>query len=182
MLVSLASLLQQQSGKRLIRIHGLKNGLKSPGCWRFPADVTGMKKGPFGPVFNGLQNSVELYRTKIGAGNETCTRTVSRCFPNTFFVGLASEDLNCSLVFRPRQQIRPKSSTDVQRAALSTPDPRSVHRRRRLPRTHHPRPVVCPASIIAKTIRQMVLVMAQVGFHLGTPAPQLTGDLLLKLL
>lgn len=100
---------------------------------------------------------------KYGAGNETCTRTVSRCFPNTFFVGLASEDLNCSLVFRPRQQIRPKSSTDVQRAALSTPDPRSVHRRRRLPRTHHPRPVVCPASIIVKTIRQMVLVMAQVG-------------------
>lgn len=100
---------------------------------------------------------------QTGAGNETCTRTVSRCFPNTFFVGLASEDLNCSLVFRPRQQIRPKSSTDVQRAALSTPDPRSVHRRRRLPRTHHPRPVVCPASIIVKTIRQMVLVMAQVG-------------------
>ena len=33
-----------------------------------------MKKGPFGPVFNGLQNSVELYRTKIGAGNETRTR------------------------------------------------------------------------------------------------------------
>ena len=119
---------------------------------------------------------------KYGAGNETCTRTVSRCFPITFFVGLASEDLNCSLVFRPRQQIRPKSSTDVQRAALSTPDPRSVHRRRQLPRTHHPRPVVCPASITAKTIRQMVLVMAQLGCHLGTPAPQLTGDLLVKLL
>ncbi len=134
------------------------------------------------PFLNDLQTSLELYRSIFGAGNETCTRTVSRCFPNTFFVGLASEDLNCSLVFRPRQQIRPKSSTDVQRAALSTPDPRSVHRRRRLPRTHHPRPVVCPASIIAKTIRQMVLVMAQVGFHLGTPAPQLTGDLLLKLL
>lgn len=105
----------------------------------------------------------EVHFLIFGAGNETCTRTVSRCFPNTFFVGLASEDLNCSLVFRPRQQIRPKSSTDVQRAALSTPDPRSVHRRRRLPRTHHPRPVVCPASIIVKTIRQMVLVMAQVG-------------------
>lgn len=118
----------------------------------------------------------------LGAGDETCTRTVSRCFPITFFVGLASEDLNCSLVFRPRQQIRPKSSTDVQRAALSTPDPRSVHRRRQLPRTHHPRPVVCPASITAKTIRQMVLVMAQLGCHLGTPAPQLTGDLLVKLL
>ncbi len=136
------------------------------------------KKGPKA-LFSSTQAETWIM---LGAGNETCTRTVSRCFPNTFFVGLASEDLNCSLVFRPRQQIRPKSSTDVQRAALSTPDPRSVHRRRRLPRTHHPRPVVCPASIIAKTIRQMVLVMAQVGFHLGTPAPQLTGDLLLKLL
>lgn len=136
------------------------------------------KKGPKA-LFSSTQAETWIM---FGAGNETCTRTVSRCFPNTFFVGLASEDLNCSLVFRPRQQIRPKSSTDVQRAALSTPDPRSVHRRRQLPRTHHPRPVVCPASITAKTIRQMVLVMAQLGCHLGTPAPQLTGDLLVKLL
>jgi hypothetical protein len=63
MLVSLTSLLQQQSGIRLIRIHGLKNGLKSPGCWRFSVDVTGMKKGPKGPVFNGLQTSLDVYRT-----------------------------------------------------------------------------------------------------------------------
>lgn len=145
-------------------------------------DFTGTKKGPCGPFFNDLQTSVDVYRSKSGAGNETCTRTVSRCFPITFFAEVASEDLNCSLVFRPRQQIRPKSSTDVHRAALSTPDPQSVHRRRRLPRTHHPRAVVCLASIIAKTIRQMVLVMAQVGYHLGTPAPQLTGYLLPKLL
>lgn len=136
------------------------------------------KKGPKA-LFSSTQAETWIM---FGAGNETCTRTVSRCFPNTFFVGLASEDLNCSLVFRPRQQIRPKSSTDVQRAALSTPDPRSVHRRRQLPRTHHPRPVACPASITAKTIRQMVLVMAQVGCHLVTPAPQLTGALLVKLL
>lgn len=136
------------------------------------------KKGPKA-LFSSTQAETWIM---FGAGNETCTRTVSRCFPITFFVGLASEDLNYSLVFRPRQQIRPKSSTDVQRAALSTPDPRSVHRRRQLPRTHHPRPVVCPASITAKTIRQMVLVMAQLGCHLGTPAPQLTGDLLVKLL
>lgn len=136
------------------------------------------KKGPKA-LFSSTQAETWIM---FGAGKETCTRTVSRCFPITFFVGLASEDLNCSLVFRPRQQIRPKSSTDVQRAALSTPDPRSVHRRRQLPRTHHPRPVVCPASITAKTIRQMVLVMAQLGCHLGTPAPQLTGDLLVKLL
>lgn len=146
-----------------------------PGRWNPPK----RKKGPkalFSMIYRQACGSIS------GAGKETCTRTVSRCFPITFFVGLASEDLNCSLVFRPRQQIRPKSSTDVQRAALSTPDPRSVHRRRQLPRTHHPRPVVCPASITAKTIRQMVLVMAQLGCHLGTPAPQLTGDLLVKLL
>lgn len=146
-----------------------------PGRWNPPK----RKKGPkalFSMIYRQACGSIS------GAGNETCTRTVSRCFPNTFFVGLASEDLNCSLVFRPRQQIRPKSSTDVQRAALSTPDPRSVHRRRQLPRTHHPRPVACPASITAKTIRQMVLVMAQVGCHLVTPAPQLTGALLVKLL
>lgn len=156
--------------------------LERPECPWILMDLTETKKDAEASFFNDLQTSKEPCKSIFGAGNETCTRTVSRCFPNTFFVGLASEDLNCSLVFRPRQQIRPKSSTDVQRAALSTPDPRSVHRRRRLPRTHHPRPVVCPASIIAKTIRQMVLVMAQVGFHLGTPAPQLTGDLLLKLL
>lgn len=89
------------------------------------------KKGPKA-LFSSTQAETWIM---FGAGNETCTRTVSRCFPITFFVGLASEDLNCSLVFRPRQQIRPKSSTDVQRAALSTPDPRSVHRRRQLPRT-----------------------------------------------
>ena len=57
---------------------------------------------------------------KLGAGKETCTRTLSRCFPNTFFAEVASEDLNCSLVFRPRQQVRPKKSNDVQRRALRT--------------------------------------------------------------
>lgn len=77
MLVSLASLLQQQSGKRLTRIHGLKNGLKSPGCWRFPVDITGMKKGAKSPVFNDLQNSMEFYRIKIGAGDESRTRDLN---------------------------------------------------------------------------------------------------------
>lgn len=162
--------------------HGLISRLGKSGCPWIGVDLPGTKKDAEASIFKDLQASMELCKSIFGAGNETCTRTVSRCFPNTFFVGLASEDLNCSLVFRPRQQIRPKSSTDVQRAALSTPDPRSVHRRRQLPRTHHPRPVACPASITAKTIRQMVLVMAQVGCHLVTPAPQLTGALLVKLL
>ena len=70
--------------------------------------VAGEKQGPYrGPV-------------ESGAGKETCTRTLSRCFPNTFFAEVASEDLNCSLVFRPRQQVRPKKSNDVQRRALRT--------------------------------------------------------------
>ena len=32
------------------------------------------KKGPEGPYFNHLQNSVELYSAIFGAGNETRTR------------------------------------------------------------------------------------------------------------
>lgn len=163
-----ASLVRRRASRSVrLRSPGKRKGEPPLGA-DVPRTSTGLlwrrnEKRALRPFLNALQTSLELYRSIFGAGDETCTRTVSRCFPNTFFVGLASEDLNCSLVFRPRQQIRPKSSTDVQRAALSTPDPRSVHRRRRLPRTHHPRPVVCPASIIVKTIRQMVLVMAQVG-------------------
>jgi hypothetical protein len=35
---------------------------------------TGTKKGPEGPYFNRLQNSVELCSAMFGAGNETRTR------------------------------------------------------------------------------------------------------------
>ncbi|WP_284415671.1 hypothetical protein, partial [Acidovorax sp. SUPP3334] len=59
----LASLLQQQSGLRRVRIDGLKNGLKSPGCRRISMDVTGMKKGAKAPVFNDLQTSMEVCRS-----------------------------------------------------------------------------------------------------------------------
>lgn len=75
------------------------------------------KKGSFASLFK-----------KTGAGKETFTRRVSRCFPNTFFAEVASEDLNCSLVFRPRQQVRPKKSIDVQRRTLHAPDPHPAHR------------------------------------------------------
>ena len=37
-------------------------------------DFTGTKKGPCGPFFNDLQTSVDVYRSKFGAGNETRTR------------------------------------------------------------------------------------------------------------
>lgn len=41
---------------------------------------------------------------KTGAGNESCTRALSLCFPITFSTVVISEELNYSLVFRPRQQ------------------------------------------------------------------------------
>ena len=73
---------------------------------------------------------------KCGAGNETFTKTVSRCFPITFFAGLTSEDLNCSLIFHPRQQVRPETSSKVQGHLLSASSPHLVHRRLRWSRTH----------------------------------------------
>lgn len=94
------------------------------------------------PFLNDLQTSLELYRSIFGAGNETFTRRVSRCFPNTFFAEVASEDLDYSLVFRLRQQDRPKSSTGVHRPALCTPDPHSSQRRQRRSRTGPPAPLL----------------------------------------
>jgi len=78
-----------------------------------------------------------------GAGNETCTRRVSRCFPNSFFAEVLSEDLNCSLVFGPRQQDRPKTSTDGHRPVLSAPDPHPALRRPRQSRTGRLRLALC---------------------------------------
>jgi hypothetical protein len=63
MLVSPASLLQQQSGKRVPRKDGLKNGLKSLGWGRIPVDFAGTKKEPYGSFFNDLQTSVDVYRS-----------------------------------------------------------------------------------------------------------------------
>ena len=74
MLVSQTTLLQQESGKRLSRKAGLKNGLKSPGWEWIPVDRAGTKKGPFGPSFNDLQTRLDVYRSPFGAGNETRTR------------------------------------------------------------------------------------------------------------
>ena len=83
------------------------------------------KKGPKA-LFSSTQAETWIM---FGAGNETCTRALSRCFPNTFFAEVASEDLNCSLVFRPRQQVRPKKSIDVQRRPLRAPEPHIAHHR-----------------------------------------------------
>ena len=68
---------QQQCAPALVRIDGLKNGLKSAGwCW-IPVEFAGMKKGAFAPLINDLQNSVELCRSKFGAGNEARTRDLN---------------------------------------------------------------------------------------------------------
>ena len=86
----------------------------------------------------------------LGAGNETFTRTVSRCFPIAFFTDQVSEFLDCSLVFRLRQQNRPKSSADVHRPVLSTPDPHSSQHRRRWSRTCR----LCPCSQLPHPLPQ----------------------------
>ena len=100
-------------------------------------------------------------RSESGAGNETFTRRVSRCFPNTFFAEVASEDLNCSLVFCPRQQVRLKKSTDGHRPPLRTPESHTVRLRPPRTRTHHRPPrsrlvhpsIVRPRTILCRYIR-----------------------------
>ena len=52
----------------------LNSGLKSVGCYWISVVFAGMEKGPEGPIFNRLQNSVELCSAIFGAGNETRTR------------------------------------------------------------------------------------------------------------
>ena len=74
MLVSQATLLQQQSGNHAPRKDGLKSGLKRPGWGWFTVDFAGTKKGPYGPCFNDLETLVEVSGSQFGAGNETRTR------------------------------------------------------------------------------------------------------------
>lgn len=63
------------------------------------------KQDPEGPVSGDLQHCLPACRsTACGAGNESCTRALSLCFPITFSTVVISEELNYSLVFRPRQQ------------------------------------------------------------------------------
>ena len=74
MLVSLSKLFQQQTDSVRIRIQDSHAGLKNTGwCW-ISVVPAGTKKGPEGPYFNHLQNSVELCSAIFGAGNETRTR------------------------------------------------------------------------------------------------------------
>ena len=66
------------------------------------------------PFLNDLQTSLELYRSIFGAGNESCTRALSLCFPITFSTVVISEELNYSLVFALGNKVHPTTSTSVQ--------------------------------------------------------------------
>lgn len=66
--------------------------------------LTETKKDAEASFFNDLQTSMEPCKSIFGAGNESCTRALSLCFPITFSTVVISEELNYSLVFRPRQQ------------------------------------------------------------------------------
>lgn len=76
-----------------------------------------------------------------GAGNESCTRALSLCFPITFSTVLISEELNYSLVFRPRQQ---SSSSGIHQR------PRTFQPPRRCTRTH-PAPSASTCGIATAT-------------------------------
>lgn len=125
--------------------------------WRRDVDAGGEVRLAYGnfarnekrarrPFLHDLQSHCELCRSLFGAGNETCTKTLSRCFPITFFAEVPSEDLNCSLVFGPRQQDRPKTSTHVHRLALNGPVPHPALRRPRQSRTGRLRLAPCPRT------------------------------------
>lgn len=88
------------------------------------------------PFLNDLQTSLELYRSIFGAGNESCTRALSLCFPITFSTVVISEDLNYSLVFRPRQQ---SSSSGIHQRPRTFQPPRRCTR-------NHPAPSLPPAA------------------------------------
>ena len=78
MLISRSKLIQQQTDSVLIQIQDshrdLNRDLNAPDSAGFQWFSTGTKKGPEGPYFNRLQNSVELCSAMFGAGNETRTR------------------------------------------------------------------------------------------------------------
>jgi len=73
---------------------------------------------------------------------------------------VASEDLNCSLVFGPRQQDRPKNSKDVHRSTLSASTQHLAHSvHRSLELTGHTPPLSAPTSVIARRSPMLPLPM-----------------------
>lgn len=84
---------------------------------------------------------------------------------------MINEDLDCSLIFRLRQQDRPKNSTDVHGVALSRPASRPALRRWRQPRTGRLRVVLCsppPSAISTKSIQTDALGVIQYGCRSGS--------------
>lgn len=85
-----------------------------------------------------------------GAGDESCTRALSLCFPINFSAVVSSEGLNSSLVFFPRQQ---SSSTNFhQRPRTAIPFSRHGRRTRRYqrPTTAAPSPLAQPGLLASE--------------------------------
>lgn len=85
---------------------------------------------------------------QLGAGNESCTRALSLCFPINFSAVVSSEGLNSSLVFFPRQQ---SSSTNFhQRPRTAIPFSRHGRRTRRYQRPTTAAPLAQPGLLASE--------------------------------
>lgn len=85
---------------------------------------------------------------QTGAGNESCTRALSLCFPINFSAVVSSEGLNSSLVFFPRQQ---SSSTNFhQRPRTAIPFSRHGRRTRRYQRPTTAAPLAQPGLLASE--------------------------------
>ena len=121
-------------GGRMCRTWDRRQGERSGGAWRSRTALDGFaircitalltrqcryKKRK--PSFLLLQRPAWWTGCESGAGNETCTRALSRCFPITFSAGVISEDLDYSPILLHRRQNCPTTSKDVQRASIYRP-------------------------------------------------------------
>lgn len=102
------------------------------------------KKGPKA-LFSSTQAETWIM---FGAGNESCTRALSLCFPINFSAVVSSEGLNSSLVFFPRQQ---SSSTNFhQRPRTAIPFSRHGRRTRRYQRPTTAAPLAQPGLLASE--------------------------------
>lgn len=122
--------------------------LERPECPWILMDLTETKKDAEASFFNDLQTSKEPCKSIFGAGNESCTRALSLCFPINFSAVVSSEGLNSSLVFFPRQQ---SSSTNFhQRPRTAIPFSRHGRRTRRYQRPTTAAPLAQPGLLASE--------------------------------
>ncbi len=122
--------------------------LERPECPWILMDLTETKKDAEASFFNDLQTSMKPCKSIFGAGNESCTRALSLCFPINFSAVVSSEGLNSSLVFFPRQQ---SSSTNFhQRPRTAIPFSRHGRRTRRYQRPTTAAPLAQPGLLASE--------------------------------